>query len=248
MKFFLSVLVFSFWITSVCAEPVIKFATEATYPPFVYMNASGKMEGFDAAIVRALCAQIHATCTLSNQAWDSLIPSLKLGKYDALFGGMAITATREKQVDFTQAYYHNTVSVIASKTSHLKLSLSALKGKTIGVQSGTTFDAYLQDKYANTITINRYPSIQDALMDLLSGRVDAVIGDTPVLQQWLSQKGHSAYVAIGRPIDDPNYFGDGNGIAVKKGNTALLRELNAGLNQIEATGAYQKIVMTYFGK
>ncbi len=238
------------FFNSVFAAPlptVIKFATEATYPPFVYMDASEKMQGFDADIVRAVCAQMHATCTLSNQPWDSLIPSLTLGKFDALFGGMAITQEREKEVDFTEPYYTNTVSVIADQSEHLNLTEATLKGKTIGVQGGTTFDAYLQDKYGKIITINRYPSIQDALMDLASGRVDAVMGDSPSLQQWLQQNGYTQYTVVGEPIDNPQYFGKGNGIAVRKGDAALLNALNKALNEIKANGTYQKIVNKYFG-
>ncbi len=77
---------------------VIKFATEATYPPYVYVDASGQVQGFGADIVRALCKQMKVVCTISNQPWDSLIPSLNVGKFDAVFGGINITDARKKRL------------------------------------------------------------------------------------------------------------------------------------------------------
>lgn len=226
-------------------DQTIKFATEATYPPFVYVGPNGQVQGFGADIVHALCQQMHAKCTIINQPWESLIPSLKLGKFDAIFGGMNITAAREKQVDFTHSYYQNSISFVAAKSTHLVVSKVGLKGKTIGVQGGTTFDTYLQDTYGNEITINHYPSEQDALMDLQSGRVDAVVGDSPLIQQWL-KKNSGQYAIAGKPINNQKYFGKGDAIAVKKGNVKLLQALNKALVKIKANGTYQKIVNKYF--
>ena len=237
-----------FFISPVFANETIKFATEATYPPYVYMGSSGCVEGFGAAIIQALCRQMKATCTISNQSWDSLIPSLNLGKFDALFGGMSITIARQRAVDFTSPYYINSVSFIASKDRHLNLSKEGLRGKIIGVQGGTTFDNYLEDTFGNTITIQRYPSEEDSLMDLTSVRVDAVVGDTPLIKKWLKQNGHEEYTLVGKPITAPNYFGNGVGIAVKKGNQVLLTKLNKALAAIRSNGVYIHIVHQYFGQ
>lgn len=224
----------------------LKFATEATYPPFVYMGPSGKIKGFGAAIVHALCQKMKTQCVTVNQPWDSLIPSLKLGKYDALFGGMDITPAREQQVDFTHSYYKNSAGFVASKAAHLVVSKSGLKGKTIGVQGGTTFDTYLQKVYGSDVTINRYPSEQDAFLDLASGRVDAVMGDTPLLKAWIAK--NSKQYAMINQLNSVKYFGAGHGIAVKKGNKKLQNALNKALVGIKADGTYSKIVSKYFGQ
>ena len=238
-----------FFVSSVLANPkTIKLAAEATYPPYVYTDTAGHIEGFDADIVRALCKQMNATCLISNQPWDSLIPSLKLGKFDALFGGITITTARQKEVDFTHSYYTNTVSFVGYKNAHFNLSRKNLQGKVIGVQGGTTFDVYLQEKYGKRVIIQRYQSEQEALMDLTAGRIDAVIGDTPVIKQWLKQNnGQGKRILIGNPINDPFYFGEGDGIAVKKGNHALEDALNKALTAIKVNGAYSHIVKKYFG-
>lgn len=226
---------------------VVKFATEATYPPFVYMTPAGQIEGFDADIVRALCQEMKRTCTLSNQPWESLIPSLKLKKFDALFGGMAITAEREKEVDFTDPYYHLTGSFVGDQSHHLVISAEGLKGKTIGVQAGTTFDTYLQNVYGSAITINRYPSLQNALMDLKADRLDTVLGDTPVIQQWVKENGQGQFVVMGNAIQDEKYFGRGDAIAVRKGDHELLQALNNALAGIKKNGTYCKLIKKHFG-
>lgn len=227
----------------------LNFATEATYPPFEYMGSSGQMQGFDVDIIKALCQQMQAQCTLTNQAWDSLIPGLQLDKYDAIFGAMNITAEREKQVSFTHPYYANTASIVASKQAKLMdLTPETMKGQTVGVQTGTTFGQYLQAKYDNKVKVNTYASEEAAFLDLTSGRINAVMGDTPLIMAWLQKNGHANdYAIVGQPINDKKYFGQGYGIAVKKGNEQLLQQLNKALAAIKANGDYDKILQKYLG-
>jgi arginine transport system substrate-binding protein len=228
-------------------KPLI-LATEATYPPFESINSQGQMIGFDVDVLTAICAHIQRTCRFISQPWDSLLPGLQLGKFDVSFGAMNITAERQKQVDFTQPYYVNTGTLVAPKSANLSFDLASLKGKTIGVQSATTTDYYLNATYGKNIRINRYGSIQDAFLDLQSGRIDAVFGDTPTVLTWLKMPANSGiYVTVGQPIQDEQFFNKGYGFAVKKGNTELLNQLNKGIDAIKADGTYQKIVSQYFG-
>lgn len=226
----------------------LTFATEATYPPFESVDNSGKIVGFDVDIMNALCNQIHATCTIVNAPFDSLIPSLQVGKYDAIIAALGITPQRQQVVDFTKPYYNETVSVVASKNSELQLNATSLKGKTIGVQGNTTMYQYLKSKYGSVVKINTYQSEESAFLDLTAGRVDAVMGDTPLIEGWLQESNHSQnYSTIGRPLMDATYFGPGFGIAVQKGNSTLVNELNTALIQIKHNGTYHKIEMKWLG-
>ncbi len=225
----------------------ITLATEATYPPFESINSQGQMVGFDVDILTAICAHANLTCKFVNQPWDSLIPGLELGKFNVIFGAMNITEERKKQVDFTKPYYTTTGTFVTAKTAQLSLDPKLLKGRTIGVQGSTTYDDYLRAVYGKSIKINRYGSIQDAFLDLQSGRVDAVFGDTPIMLTWINTPANkAAYTTLG-PIKDAKFFNQGYGFAVKKGNTALLQQLNTGLDAIKTEGAYQKITQKYFG-
>lgn len=223
----------------------IHFATEATYPPFEFIDETGQMKGFDIDIASAICQQIKAECTFTNQTFDSLIPSLKIGKYDAVISALGITADREKQVDFTQSYYEPSGSFVALKNKHY--TLQSLGGKTIGVQTGSTFEKYLHDKYGSTITVKTYASAQDSFLDLASERLDLVMVDTPIAETWLKLDNNiQKYMIVEKPIIDHDYFGSGYGIAVNKNNTELLQALNQGLAEIKKNGTYNKIVKTYF--
>lgn len=233
--------------TQAATKPLtLTFATEATYPPFESINAKGQLQGFDVDIVNALCKAINAQCTITNQAFDSLIPSLQLGKYSAIFGAMNITEERAKQVDFTKPYYKDTASIVAAAANAAQLN-KGLGGSTIGVQSGTTFIQYLNDTYGKAVTVNTYASEEAAFLDLTSGRILAVMGDTPIIMTWLKKQTPGAYVLIGKPIDNQKYFGQGYGIAVRKGDNALLQQLNQALDIIKKNGVYNNIVQKYFG-
>ncbi len=225
----------------------ITFATEATYPPFEYIDAAGHIQGYDIDLANALCKEMKVQCTFSNQPWDSLIPSLKLGKFNALIGALGITDARKQQVDFTDPYLAATASFVAPIASHLSISPEGLKGKIIGVQGGTTYEQYLATEYGDSIKIKTYTSIQDALLDLTSGRVDAIIGDTPSITDWLNKHNtEKKYGLVGEAINNPKMFGIGYAIAVKKGNTELVNAFNAALTKIKQEGIYQKLNDTYF--
>ncbi|MGB6976121.1 MAG: lysine/arginine/ornithine ABC transporter substrate-binding protein [Gammaproteobacteria bacterium] len=226
----------------------LQFATEATYPPFESVGPSGQLQGFDLDVANALCEKIQTKCTFVSAPFDSLIPSLKLNKYDVVFGAMDITPERSKQVDFTNPYFVNTAIFIVPKTAHFTATPAGLKGKTIGVQQGTTLGSYLQTLYDNTVTLKHYASVQDALLDLQSGRIDAVFSDTPVITDWIKKQGNGNYVTLGQPINDPHYFGLGYAFAVRKGNTQLLNALNQALAEIKKDGTLNKLVNQYFGQ
>jgi lysine-arginine-ornithine-binding protein len=226
----------------------LTFATEATYPPFESVDSSGKIVGFDVDIMNALCQQMRAKCTLVNAPFDSLIPNLQNGKYDGIIAALAITPQREKVVSFTAPYYIDTVSLVAKKGAHLQFTNAGLMGKTIGIQGDTVFYQYLKAKYGTNIKINTYKSQDSAFLDLMAGRIDAVMGDTPLIAMWLQQDQHyQEYGFVGEPLSDETYFGSGSGIAVKKSNTVLLQKLNVALAAVKNNGQYLAISYKWFG-
>ncbi len=223
------------------AADKISFGVSATYPPFESLDASNKIVGFDIDLATALCKQMQADCTFTNHAFDSLIPALKFKKYDAVISGMDITPERSKQVAFTQPYYDNSALFIAEKGK--VADLAALKGKRVGMQNGSTHQKYLMEKHPE-ITAVPYDSYQNAILDLKNGRLDAVFGDTAVVNEWLKQNDQLA--AVGDKVTDADYFGTGLGIAVRQNNTELQGKLDAALAKIKADGTYQTIYKKWF--
>jgi len=174
------------------------------------------------------------------------VPSLKLGKFDAILE-FNITAKRAKQVDFTKPFYINTFSFVAAKTSKLTISNNDLKGKVIGVQNGSTSEHYVETMYGNLVKIKHYPSNEQALLDLKNGRLDAVLTFTDFIVPWLEKGNSKDFAIIGKPIKNQKLLGGGAAIAVKKGNSELLQALNKAMAEIKADGTLKKMQQHYFG-
>ncbi|WP_275554074.1 arginine ABC transporter substrate-binding protein [Mixta sp. Marseille-Q2659] len=226
---------------SASAADTIRFATEASYPPFEFVDANNQIKGFDVDLANALCKEMNATCIFTNQAFDSLIPSLKFRRFDAVMAGMDITPEREKQVLFSKPYYENSALFIAQKGK--VADVAALKGKRVGVQNGTTHQKYLTDKQSDITTVP-YDSYQNAILDLKNGRIDAVFGDTAVVNEWLKQ--NQNLTAVGEKVTDKAYFGTGLGIAVRQNKSALQQKFNAALDKVKADGTYKTIYSKWF--
>src|SRR5476651_1473667 len=226
---------------SASAADTIRFAMEASYPPFEFVDANNKIQGFDIDLANALCKQMQAQCTFTNQAFDSLIPSLKFRRFDAVISGMDITPERLQQVSFSQPYYENSAIFVAQKGKFT--DIASLKSKRVGMQNGSTHQKYLLDKHPE-ITAVPYDSYQNAILDLKNGRLDAVFGDTAVVNEWLKQNPNLA--AVGEKITDKTYFGTGLGIAVRQNNTELLTKMNAALAKVKADGTYQTLYSKWF--
>jgi arginine transport system substrate-binding protein len=223
------------------AAETVRFASSATYPPFEYYDGNNQIIGFDMDLAKALCKEMQVECTFTNQSFDSLIASLKFRRYDAVISGMDITAERSKQVLFTNPYYANSAVFIGKKGQYL--SIDQLKGKRVGMENGTTHQKYIHDKQPEITTVS-YESYQTAIIDLNNGRLDAVFGDTAVVNEWLKQ--YPELAKIGETVTDPSYFGTGMGIAVRAGNTELAEKFNQALTTIKANGVYQSINDKWF--
>ena len=225
------------------AQEEIKFAMEATYAPFEYMDENNQIQGFDVDLANALCEELKATCTFHNQAFDSLIPALKFKRYDAAISAMDITEARLQQVNFSDAYYDNSAAFISIEGK--VADQAALEGKRVGVQNGSTHQSFLLEQMTG-VTAVPYSSYQDAFIDMKNGRIDSVFGDTAVVAEWFKKEDNLTYV--GDQVTNQEYFGNGFGIAVNKSNQELVDQLNVALAAVKANGEYDKIFNKYFGK
>ena len=153
---------------SASAAQTIRFATEASYPPFELVDANNQIVGFDVDLANALCKEIDATCTFTNQAFDSLIPGLKFRRFDAVMAGMDITPEREKQVLFSTPYYDNSALFVGQQGKFT--SIDQLKGKKVGVQNGTTHQKFITDKHPEITTVP-YDSYQNAKLAAVGDKV-----------------------------------------------------------------------------
>ena len=184
-------------------------------------------------VANAICKEIQATCKFKGEAFDALIPNLKAKRFDASISAIDITDARAKQVLFSDAYYDSTASYVT-----LKGKATLESAKNVGVQNGTTFQQYTVAE-TKQYTTKAYASLQSAILDLKSGRIDMIFGDTAVLADMISKEPEMQFV--GEKVANKKYFGNGLGIAMHKSNKELAEQLNKGLAAIKANGEYQKI-------
>lgn len=248
MKFKLSTLLAAgvvFFAGQAMAEK-INIAVEGAYPPFSYVDNAGKPVGFDVDIAEALCAEAKLDCTIVTQEWDGLIPGLNAKKYSAIVASMTITDERRQVVDFTDSYYRSPVRFMAAKGAEFDFAKGGLRGKVIGVQSGTVYDKWLAETYPDA-EVRSYPSTEEHNADLMSGRVDLVVTDAlALLGGFLQTPEGKNYDLTGPDLTDRRLVGDGVGIAVRKGDDALRETLNKAIAAIRADGTYDKINKKYF--
>ncbi|MEQ1953422.1 ABC transporter substrate-binding protein [Mesorhizobium sp. CN2-181] len=228
-------------------EMSLKIGTEGAYPPFNNLTADGKLEGFDIDIANALCEEMKAKCEFVTQDWDGIIPALQAGKFDAIIASMSITPERAEKVDFTNKYYNTPSAVAGPKDSTITaITKEGLAGKTVGVATSTTHFNYASQTYTDS-EIKGYPSSQEFLLDLSNGRLDAVEDDISVLEAWLKTPDGACCKILGQPSPQPvEIFGPGAGIAVRKGESALVDKFNAAIKAIRANGKYKAINDKYF--
>ncbi|MFM0045621.1 transporter substrate-binding domain-containing protein [Paraburkholderia sediminicola] len=230
------------------ASDTLRVATEGTYPPWSFKDASGQLQGFDVDVANALCAQMKVKCQIVAQAWDGIIPGLQANRYDAIVASMSMTPARRKQVLFTNKYKDTTSSFIVAKDSGIKdVSPAGLKGKRIGVQRGSSQHQWLTaNGYDSAATLVLYDDTRQPELDLVAGRVDAIIGNKATFYSDFFKRPESGDFTFVGPELKGGVLGDGNAIAVRLDNTDLWNRLNAALAAIIANGTYDRIRKKYF--
>jgi lysine-arginine-ornithine-binding protein len=224
----------------------VRIGTEGAYPPFNSIDSDGKLVGFDVDIAKALCTAAGFDCEFVVQDWDGIIPGLLAKKYDAIIASMSITEERKQAVDFTNKYYATPAKFIAAEGASFDISAKGLAGKSVGVQSATIHENFVRDNFPDT-DIRSYKTQDEANQDLVSGRIDLVIADSvALLDGFLNTDSGKGFAFIGPGYADPRWFGDGVGIAIRKGEDDLRTKLNAAIDQIRADGTYKKIQDKYF--
>jgi polar amino acid transport system substrate-binding protein len=223
----------------------VRIGMDATYPPFESVDSAGKIVGFEVDYANALCAKMHVTCTYQNQDWDGIIPALLAGKFDVIVSSMNETPARAKRVTFTQVYYATSpVWVTQKATTSNDVSPAALKGKTIGTQSSTTFANYLE-KYYKGFDVKLYPGGDEPLADLANGRLDYVVLDDMVSNKFI-EKNPDCCRIVSKIERDPEVFGPGVGAALRPDDKDLLDMFNKAIDEANADGTFDTLQKKYF--
>ena len=249
-------------------DRIIKIASEGAYAPWNFTAAGGKLEGFDIDLANELCNRIKVKCEIVAQDWDGIIPSLQAKKYDAIMAGMSITDERKQVIDFAGPYANSPNGYLVSKASPLakmpgtgetynlvsqkeeaekaiEATKPLLKGKTIGVQVSTTHPAFAEKYLKGMADIREYKTTEAHDLDLLAGRIDAVLADATAIIGTLDKPEFKEYALVG-PAITGGIQGDGVGIGMRKEDAELKQKFNEAIKAASQDGTIQKLSMKWF--
>ncbi len=222
-------------------EGKLTMGTNAEFPPYEFYE-NGEIVGIDAEIAAAIADKLGLELVIEDMDFDSVITSVSSGKIDIGAAGMSVTEDRKKSVNFSDSYATGYQVIIVKEDSPIK-SVDDLFGSnkyTIGVQLSTTGDLYttwdIEDEGLGTV--DRYNKGADAVMALVSGKVDCVVIDNNPAEVFVANN-------PGLRILDTEYVIEDYAIAINKKNTALLEKVNVALKELTEDGTIQSILDKY---
>jgi polar amino acid transport system substrate-binding protein len=224
----------------------LRFLTEDDYPPFHFALADGSLTGFDVDLARAICEELKIACTVQARRFDLLADALNSNEGDALIASLRIDAQSRAKFDFTVPYYATPARFVALAATKLQATPEGLAGKRVGVIGKTAHEAYLESFFPKTLR-KTYDNRAALYAALKGGEIDAFFDDAITSSFWLAGTEAQKCCAFrGGPFTESRFFGEGVGIAVKKGNYTLRRALDYALVQLAERGVYTDLYLKYF--
>ncbi|SDT14973.1 amino acid ABC transporter substrate-binding protein, PAAT family [Paenibacillaceae bacterium GAS479] len=223
-------------------QKTLTLGTSADYAPYEFhkqIDGKDTIVGFDIEIAKEIAKDMNAKLVISDMDFDGLLMALNTNKVDIVISGMTPSEERKKNVDFSNIYYKAEQGVLVKKGDEGKYtSLDNLKGKKIGVQKGSIQEGIAKEVEGAKLTA--LAKIPELIMELSSGRVDALIVEKPVAEQYLkTQEGIAmANVKIEQTEEEA-----GSAIAIKKGNKEVLDSVNKTIDRLQASGDIDRFVV-----
>jgi ABC-type amino acid transport substrate-binding protein len=225
-------------------KKVLRVGTDAAYPPFEKQGPDGKPVGFDMDIIKAIAEVNGWEIQVEHAGWDPLFEDIESGKRDIGISAITINDKRKQKYDFSDPYFDAYQLIMVPENVNVT-KIEDIKNLRVAVQSGTT-GAALAEKVMGkgNPKLQGFDDTPSAVEELYAKRVDAVVADNAVLNDFLKTSGKSGY----KVVKDPNVVPEQYGIMVKKGNKELLEQINKGLKTIKENGKYDEIFKKYFGE
>lgn len=247
----------------------VKLVTEGGFVPWNYTKPDGSLAGFEIDLAKDLCAKMQVKCTMSAQSFDSMIPALNAGKYDAIIDNMGITPKREEVVAFTVPYasicytfgaLKNSDFAKAHQPNDLLVSLNdpnestkaidvakrALKGRNVGTLASGTSVEFVKAFFSDTVTMRQYKTIEARDLDLMAGRIDAIVGSKDSLQAATKKPGNENLVLAGSCYQG-GVLGKGAGIGLRKSDAALKAMFDKAIRAAQVDGTIKRLSEAAFG-
>lgn len=227
----------------------IRFVTTVDYPPFNFVDATGRIAGFNVDLARAICSELEVTaiCEIEARPWNELQGTLENGEAEAIIAGLKPTAALREKFAFTAPYMRMPARFVALKDAALPEPLAdTLAKKNVGVIAGSVHQVIFADYFPNGHWVG-YPTRELMTKDLLAKKIDAVFGDGADLSFWIgSPEAKNCCSFVGGPYVAPQFLGDGMMIATTLANRRLVDAFNFALKAIEERGVTSELYLRYF--
>ncbi|GGX98610.1 amino acid ABC transporter substrate-binding protein [Litchfieldella qijiaojingensis] len=213
-------------------------ATDTAFVPFEFVE-NGEYVGFDIDLWAAIAEENGWEYELRPMDFSGIIPALQTGQVDVALAGITIRPDREEVIDFSDGYYDSGFTLLVPSGSDIQ-SAADLAGKSLAVKMGTSSADYADEHFTET-AIRKLPNIDNAYLELRTGRVDAAMHDTPNVLYYVATAGNGQVEAVGETMMAHEY-----GIGFPKGSE-LVDEVNAALAAMREDGRYVEIYAKWFG-
>lgn len=227
----------------------IRFVTTVDYPPFNFIDASGRISGFNIDLVRAICSELNVTaiCQIEARPWNELQQTVENGEAEAIIAGLKPTTQLREKFAFTAPYMRLPARFVTLKETTLEEPLAdKLDKKVVGVVDGSVHQAIFADYFPKDRWVG-YPTRALMLKDLRDKKIDAVFGDGSDLSFWIgSPEAQNCCTFSGGPYIAPQFLGDGMMIATTTKNTDLVDAFNFALKSMEEKGTTSELYLRYF--
>jgi polar amino acid transport system substrate-binding protein len=222
---------------------VLRMGVGSGLQPYSYTDEKGGLIGFDIEIAKALAKKLGVEPDLQEMDFAAFIPALMTEKVDLLISALTITQERAKKVDFSEPYYagrRGYVVGVPIKNTDIH-SADDLHKKKVSCVIGSVQAEILKDM--KDVEVVEYPSINDALLAVIYGKVDATLNPYASVYGCLESQCKGKMKVVGKQLP-----ARGIGVAVKKGNKELLAKVNKALDELKKEGVIDKAETKYFPK
>jgi len=213
------------------ASGKIVMGTSPDFPPFEFKDANGNVVGMDVSIAKEIAKDLGVTLEIKEMDFEGLLPALQGKKFDMILSGMTPKEERKQSVDFSDLYYKtDNVFVVKAADKDKFNTLEDLSGKKIGVQKGSVQEDLAKEKVTNA-QLNSLAKTSDVVMNLKSGKIEAVLLEQPVAESFVAK---NAELALSKVVIKDQV--GGYAIAMPKGETDLQAAINKTIARLEKEG------------
>jgi len=246
----------------------VTIVLEGGYEPWNLTKPDGTLGGFEPELAQDLCARMKVKCKLIAQDFDGMMAGLKIGKFDVIMDALSITDERKKEIAFSVPYASTPAVFAALKTGPManlagtgkvvnmtgnaasdKATVnslrSALKGKTIGIQSATVYSTFIYKNFKDIATIREYKTAAEHDLDLSTGRIDVAFDDATYFVSAFANPANKNLALTGPELSGP-IWGEGEALGLRKSDPELKAKFDTAIKAALADGTVKKLSEKWF--